>query len=197
MPSTPPGRAQTVEQATGLFWRHGYDETSVEDIVKATGLNRYAIYNQFGGKRELLLAALDGFFQQRKQTFIELLEDTSMKPLQAIRHMFASLIEQIVQSGNGCLMCNTFSDVAPKDPQVAEVCQKYQTEFTDFVGAVLKQAQAGGDMRADLDPGAAAQSLMTLKIGLAVRAKAGAPRGALLDVVDAYLNAISNTRRQK
>ena len=42
-----------------VFWRNGYEKTSVADIVAATGASRYGLYDEFGDKHALYLAALD------------------------------------------------------------------------------------------------------------------------------------------
>ncbi|MCI5044062.1 MAG: TetR/AcrR family transcriptional regulator [Aquisalinus sp.] len=197
MPQTDLDRFTVVEQATDLFWKKGYAETSVEDIVQATGLNRYALYNRFGGKREMLLEALAGYIEQRRAAFMAQFQDASMRPLQAIRHMFTGFIEEVIQTGNGCLMCNAVSEIAPKDPEIAEVCRGYQEQFVAMLTPVLKDAQSAGEMRPELDSRAAAHTLMIFKVGLATMVKAGAQRGELLDALDLQLAALSRAERAK
>ncbi|WP_306250198.1 TetR/AcrR family transcriptional regulator [Parvularcula sp. IMCC14364] len=188
-------RLAVVAQATDLFWKKGYVETSVEEIVRATGLNRYALYNSFGGKREMLLEALAGFVAQRRAAFLEQFQDRTMRPLQAIHHMFTGFIEEIMQTGNGCLMCNTVSEIAPKDPDIAEVCRGYQQQFVDMLTPVLREAQQTGEMRADLEVVATAHALLTFKIGLATLAKAGVSHHELLGALEQQLQALSTPSR--
>jgi len=38
-----------------VFWRNGYDGTSLDDLVAATGMNRPSLYAAFGDKRDLYL----------------------------------------------------------------------------------------------------------------------------------------------
>ncbi|MCI5048032.1 MAG: TetR/AcrR family transcriptional regulator [Aquisalinus sp.] len=197
MPQVSTDRFTIVEQATDLFWKKGYAETSVEDLVQATGLNRYAIYNRFGGKREMLLEALAGFVNQRRAAFMAQFQDDSMRPLQAIRHMFTGFIEEILQTGNGCLMCNTVSEIAPKDPDIAEVCRGYQEQFVAMLTPVLGEAQAAGDMRPELDGRAAANALLIFKVGLATMAKAGAQREELMEALDLELRALGNAAQSE
>ena len=190
MPQVSTDRFTVVEQATDLFWKKGYAETSVEDIVQATGLNRYAIYNRFGGKREMLLQALEGFVNQRRTAFMAQFQDDSMRPLQAIRQIFTGFIEEILQTGNGCLMCNTVSEIAPKDPDIAEVCRGYQEQFVAMLMPVLKQAQSAGEIRPELESRAVANTLLIFKIGLATMAKAGAPQEQLVNALDLQIAAL-------
>ena len=52
--------AEVVGQAAAAFLRSGYEGTSVEELVTATGLHRGSLYQAFGSKRGLFLACLRG-----------------------------------------------------------------------------------------------------------------------------------------
>lgn len=49
---------QALGSAMSAFWRHGYEATSMEDLMDCMGIGRASIYNAFGNKRALFLAAL-------------------------------------------------------------------------------------------------------------------------------------------
>ncbi len=51
-------RDQVVDRAVDVFWRKGFEATSIRDLVEATGLNRGSLYNTFGDKAGLFEAAL-------------------------------------------------------------------------------------------------------------------------------------------
>ncbi len=184
-------KERAIIAATDLFWHKGFDETSVEDLVQATGFNRYAIYNQFGGKKEMLLAALEHFFRSRKDRYAALLDDETMKPVQVLRHMFSGFIDDVVDSGNGCLMCNTFTELAPNDAQIQSVCQAYQAEMTAFFALVLTRAIEAGDVAKRHDPAALAELFMSMTVATGLRAKMGEPRGVLLATAETMIDVIS------
>lgn len=52
---------EVVAQALEQFWAAGFRGTSTGDLERVTGLNRSSLYNTFGGKRELFVAALDAY----------------------------------------------------------------------------------------------------------------------------------------
>lgn len=54
-----PGEA--LAKVQDVFWRSGYEPTSLPDLEHATGLARSSIYNRFGDKHELFLAALGAY----------------------------------------------------------------------------------------------------------------------------------------
>jgi AcrR family transcriptional regulator len=51
-------RDNLVEVATRLFAEHGYEDTSIEDVLAATGVSRGALYHHFAGKEALFEAAV-------------------------------------------------------------------------------------------------------------------------------------------
>ncbi len=54
-------RDQVVDRAVEVFWRQGFEATSIQDLVEATGLNRGSLYNTFGDKAGLFEAALERY----------------------------------------------------------------------------------------------------------------------------------------
>jgi TetR/AcrR family transcriptional repressor of nem operon len=48
-----------VSQAGALFARHGYEGTSVDDLVRGLGIHRGSLYGTFGSKRALYLLVLE------------------------------------------------------------------------------------------------------------------------------------------
>lgn len=101
------------------FWLHGYFDTSIDDLVKATGVSRYGIYGTFGGKRELFLKALDNYR--------DVLVAYQLKQLEAkdadwhvIEEYFSRLVEiaKTPEGTAGCFMCNTSTELAPHDVDV-------------------------------------------------------------------------------
>uniref|UniRef100_UPI001CF1B65F TetR/AcrR family transcriptional regulator n=1 Tax=Hymenobacter terricola TaxID=2819236 RepID=UPI001CF1B65F len=57
--------AAALHKAMGVFWRKGYEATSLVNLLEATGLSKSSLYSSFGGKRALFLAAFDAYRQQR------------------------------------------------------------------------------------------------------------------------------------
>ena len=57
-------RDEVLEKAVRLFHNKGYNATSMQDLVDATGLNRSSIYNSFGSKKELYQQSLRAYKEQ-------------------------------------------------------------------------------------------------------------------------------------
>jgi AcrR family transcriptional regulator len=57
--------ADVITRASAAFLRSGYEGTSVEELVEATGLHRGSLYQAFGSKRGLYVACLRGALDTR------------------------------------------------------------------------------------------------------------------------------------
>lgn len=187
----PPQSPNQIEAATGsikeLFWRRGYDDTSIEDVVQATGLNRYALYNAFGGKRELFLTALDAYCLERKSVFLSSLNDPENPPIQAIRNVFEFAISQNAERGNGCMMCNVATEGAGNDPVIIERFESYLAEIKAAHVDALERAEKRGELNPAITPKQGASLLLALLFGLGVHAKNGASHEVMLEVFNAAM----------
>jgi AcrR family transcriptional regulator len=79
-------RARTFDPSTALgqvvdlFSSKGYSETSMEDIVKTTGVSRYGLYGTFGNKRELFEQALEQYAEgMGKRSFLMAPQDEELR----------------------------------------------------------------------------------------------------------------------
>ena len=52
-------RNEVIDKAMELFWRQGYEGAHLAALVDHTGLNRFSLYKEFGGKAGLYEAALE------------------------------------------------------------------------------------------------------------------------------------------
>ena len=186
----------TISTLKELFWRNGYAKTSIQDVVQATGHNRYALYNHFGGKRELFLAALDAYYNERKTVFFENLNKPSSAPLDAIRTVFEFAITEMADRGSGCLLCNVANDTAPMDSLVADRISGYLSEMDSALQGALTTAQTRGELNNNITPEDGAAVLVTLTLGLGVQAKRKASIHNMIATFESTMRAISKAQIQ-
>ena len=196
MPRSEIERADAVAAAREVFWRNGYDDTSVADIVNATGFNRYALYNAFGGKLEVFLAVLDAYYAERKSIFLQNLNNPDVAPLDAIRAIFAFAISEMAERKTGCLMCNVASEVGCHDNVILERIDSYLDEIRRAYGMALERAAERGELNPSISPDAGARVLIALKLGIGTQARHGATREEMMHIVDTGLNAIGRATLQ-
>ena len=179
-----------IAAAKEVFWRQGFGNTGVEDLVKVTGFNRYKLYNAFGDKLGIFLAVLDQYYMERRQIFMDGLEDPEVAPLDAIRRVFEFAINEMADREMGCLICNVAAEVGKAEPVISERIGMYLTEIRMAYTRALSRAQELGQLNPAITPEQGAEMLVAIKLGSGTRAKHGATREELHFTFNAAMAAI-------
>lgn len=181
---------EVLDGAMRVFWRQGYEATSVEDLVGATGLNRGSLYAAFGDKQALYLKALARYRAWRGGDVTGLLlQSPSVKG--AFRRLFESFTRvPDAQRAQGCLLVNAAMERAQSDPETARIVgENLRTLEAAFLRA-LERGRAAGELPPGKDLRALARYLVSAMQGLIVAAKSQPDRRALQDIVDVSLSVL-------
>lgn len=182
-----------LNSAVELFSSKGYSETSMDDIVNATGVSRYGLYGTFGNKRELFEQALERYADSMgRQSFLRLLEPDAS--LQHIRAIFHERLCAMCSTGenSGCMLCHTAMELAPHDSEIQDVLQRFLKRMSKAFTVGLDSAKDNGEVKADLDTKAAGDYLTGSLFGLAVLARSGFSKNRLESFVDNTLASLTD-----
>lgn len=182
---------EALDRAMQLFWRQGYEATSVQELVDHMGINRFSLYDTFGCKHELFLAALDRYRDQVVTLGLRVLEGPR-SGLEAIRRYFAGALDSVSARGGwrGCLMTNTAVEVAPHDrPTAARVRAHLERQERAFYRQ-LERAREAGELSSGDDLQDLARYLTGAAQGLGVLAKARRGRRELENYVAVVLSVL-------
>ena len=182
-----------LSRAVDVFTAKGYSETSMDDIVQATGVSRYGLYGTFGNKRELFEKALDRYAENMgKASYLRLLEPDAS--LAHIRGIFNDRVEATCSSAEnrGCLFVHTAMELAPHDDDIRGVLQKFMGGMAKAFSVGLESAKERNEVKADLDIKAAGEFLTGAMFGLAVLARSGFSRESLEGFVDNTMAALTD-----
>jgi TetR/AcrR family transcriptional repressor of nem operon len=168
-----------IDAAIQRFWATGYAATSVRDLGDAMGLGPASVYNAFGDKRTLFTRCLDRYLDANMRARIARVEKT-LPPRQAIETFLTEIVERSLENRLGCLLVNSALEVAPHDPDIADVVAERIGELEAFFRRCLLAGQHDGSISADVDASDAARLLVTTVIGLRVLAR-GRPNRTLLE----------------
>ncbi len=180
-----------VARATDLFWRRGYHATSVRDLGEALGLSASSLYRTFGDKHALFLRALDHY----RATDSAEARDQLLRPGPApevVRDWLIRMVDLPEEgaAARGCFVVNTATELGADDPTVDERTQAAFGVTREALTEVLQRGRRDGELRADLDVAATAESLFTLVLGLRVRARAGHRPAELRGVIDTAVRSL-------
>jgi TetR/AcrR family transcriptional repressor of nem operon len=172
-----------VDRAMMLFWRAGYGATSIRDLEKATRLRRGSLYNAFGDKQGLFVAALKRYETTVGQERIEQLSNPD--PYRAIEGFLDTLVTQMSDASRprGCLHTNTSLEFPNAPDEVLRIVAERTAGIEGAIYIALRRAQAAGV----LDPAADARALARFYLGVAkgitVLHKVSGDASALRDIV--------------
>lgn len=184
--------AAVVQQAMGVFWRNGYQGTSIQDLVEATGLLRGSLYAAFEDKHGLFLRCLDQYAQMHLER-IETQLMTGDDPLEALRAFVRQAGSDAMKptfAERGCLVGNTCSELAADDPDARRRVAEFVTAMQRRMADGLRRAQTLGTFGADRDADATATFIQCSLQGLSLLARTRPKRAVIDGVVDEILRVL-------
>lgn len=185
-----------LHSATEVFWSTGFAGTSVDDIMQATGLGKGSLYGAFGDKRTLFHRAFDGYCDQVTAAFHSRLsgQSPSSSSSSSSAGRLRTLFDRILAYADGsqpppraCLLAKATAELAATDPEVAARSRQTFEAMSDILHTELTQAQADGDLPADLDTRRTAHHLLVVFRGIEAMAEAGTDHIILRDAADTAL----------
>lgn len=182
---------EALEKAMMVFWQKGYVDTSIDDLVDATGVSRYGLYAEFGSKRGLFLASLDYYQENAVQAFFGIVEQAGAA-LPEIRLYFDKILDFYSQPAGklGCLMCNSATEVAPHDKGVKEKINGAMERMTTGFGVALTNAKKRGEVKSKLNIKQAADFLTGVLLGASVMVRSGANKNMISNTVEMSLASL-------
>lgn len=178
-------RDQVLTVATRLFAEHGYEGTSLGELVAAIGCTPPSLYNYFKSKEELYLAVLDRYWSRdfaklpRFERARQVLED----------YVDASLSRFTPYDGpRGCLVLTGGFREASDHKGLRDILRAKRAESFATLLVLTKAMQAQGDLDPSLDPEAWSRSLFALVQGLALQAMDGVGRDELQAAFRVFLD---------
>ncbi|MFE9094048.1 TetR/AcrR family transcriptional regulator [Streptomyces sp. NPDC007264] len=178
-----------LQSALELFWRHGYEATSMADLVAHLGIGRASIYATFGSKHELYLRALDRYRETRDPLLLHELSQPG-PALPAVRAVVRRFAAEAATDGarlTGCFVTNTAAELAPHDPAAARRVELSWDHVETLLHSALVRARAQGELPAGRDPRALARMLLVLMQGLRVVGKASPDPARVRDAAEQAL----------
>lgn len=140
-------RKNLVSAAMQHFWRHGFEATSVDDLVRATGVSRQGIYGDAGGKDALFVQCLHAYVEAVVTPAFARVEHKGAM-LDAVANYFEYQIARGQEAGlpgPGCLLTNTMTEVAPDRAEILNIVARHNERLRrGFASALDNTATAAG-----------------------------------------------------
>ena len=172
-----------LTKAMNAFWAHGYEATSMQDLIDCMGINRGSVYDTFGSKRSLFIRALKHYDDLHRGDWVAGLSQ-SHGPKESILAAFDGAISAALGKGgrDGCLLVNTALELSPHDKEISRIVAGGLKKMEKFFAKQVAQGQLQGEIPDSVDPKGTAAALLSLFIGLRVLARSR-PEAPLLRAV--------------
>jgi TetR/AcrR family transcriptional repressor of nem operon len=178
---------EVVDRSMREFWARGYRDTSIGDLVAATGVRPGSLYGAFeGGKRQLFIEALKLYSALVVPQKLGALERPGAS-LREVRAYFDGLVSDLMRPEGrvGCLMVNTTVELAAEDSEIATLTRAHMTRLERSAERALRTARDRGEIPPHIDPAAKATQLMATGMGLMVVGKTNPGPEVLQTIVNA------------
>jgi TetR/AcrR family transcriptional regulator, transcriptional repressor for nem operon len=197
MPLMAPGRPlnfdpdTALDQALGVFWRQGYEGTSMADLLEATSLSKSSLYQAFGSKQALFERCLERY----SSNLLDKMEadlSTARSARAFIEQVFASVAHtaRTPAGAKGCLIGNSANEFGQREPDLSGPVSANLDRLTAVLARAVGRAQREGEISEHVDARALATYLVGAMNGLRTMIKAGMDRRSAAAMVVLILKAL-------
>ena len=152
-------REKIVAEAANLFNQHGFEGSSMSDLMAATGLEKGGIYRHFSSKEELAAEAFDYAWKSAFETRMQDLEQVSNSIDKLVRFI-ANFINGRPAVPGGCPVLNTAIEADDGNPPLRERARAAWRDWRDALAEIV----AAGLKRKEIRPDVNAKEVATLII---------------------------------
>ncbi|HTJ45518.1 MAG TPA: TetR/AcrR family transcriptional regulator [Kofleriaceae bacterium] len=183
-------RDDVLERAMELFWRKGYEATSIGDLVEHLEIGRQSLYDTFGDKHALYVAALDRYREQfGEQVSGAFAADGPIKDvLRTIMRVVAD--KAAARPSQSCMLLGAVAERGPEDNDVKKRFCSNTSVLERALAQRLARARDRGELDSDHDDRALSRYLTNAMYGLQLLARGGADRKHVDQVIDVTLSMI-------
>ena len=181
-------RDDALDRAMHLFWRRGYEATSVSDLTEAMGITPPSLYAAFGDKKRLFLEAVDRY-QSGPGSFAQaaLNEPTAER---AMRRLLMDTIDSFFEPNNpkGCMVVLAATNCTTDSHDILDELATRRRAAERVVRNRIAAARAAGEIPSNADVDTLAGMIVTTLYGLSIKARDGASRASLRKVVEQVMS---------
>lgn len=184
-------RDKALHQSMMLFWKKGYENTSMQELVSTLEINRFSIYNSFGDKSMLFQQALEHYRTNVFERLNDPLRASDIPGKQRLDNYLYNFGKHIT-SRRGALGCMVQGSALSEVSGEKEIRKEIGTAFKSLQRALqqaLQQAKEEDELNADCDVEIAAIHILCTLQGLIVLRKSR--KG--IKAIDAQVEFLRNT----
>ena len=182
--------AEVLDRAMLQFWRHGYDGTSIQDLVDATGVGRQSLYNAFGDKHAVFLAALERYDAKTDELVAPMLrQEAGLQDVQD--YVEAAIRLQRSSKCRGCLIVRSALELGADDQDVRAATGRTARRVQKALEHAFERAAARGEVDSRRPPADLAAYTFGSLNGLAALSSTGTGEARIREIVGILFDAVT------
>lgn len=175
---------QALDRAVEVFWRQGYEATSLSDLTVAMGINKPSLYAAFGNKEKLFRRALERYTEGAGSYGARAVQEDTAE--EVVRAFLLGTVDATTRprSPHGCLGIQGALAASDDGRVIHDLLTTWRDGARAALEARFRRAIDEGDLDRGVDPARLGRYVMTLSYGLAVQAAGDVPADELVGVVE-------------
>lgn len=186
-------RETALQAAIATFAAHGYEGTSVDALMRSMKIGRQSMYDTFGDKKQLYLAALRKYGQDSFDQTLALLESGG-SPLAGIEAVLVDYARRPRKRELACLGVGSVCEFGRSDGDIAAINDELGRQLEKAFEQKVAAAIAAGEVDEEVNPKDAARYLSVALCGIKVAAEAGTSPAHLTSVAKMTLRSLGVLR---
>ena len=138
-------REDVLAKAVPVFWKHGFADTSVQELERATGVNKSGLYAEFAGKEDLFLHSLHYYLETGPRRKLLRVEPLGWENIER----FLKFVPEITLGQKGCFCVSSMRELDILPPEAAKILTASWAKLKELVAANLAAARPKPKMPAE------------------------------------------------
>jgi len=173
-------REGVLEKALPVFWKYGFADTSLQELEKATGVNKSGLYAEFADKGDLYLESLRHYLRKRQEHELLTAKPLGWKNIER----FLKLGPCSLEGQKGCFSVNSMNQFAVLPPAAREIVSKSRAFLKDLIA---RNVEAG---KPAMKPAVLAEMVLTFFTGITMEQHLKVSKASMNRKVDDFIKVV-------
>jgi AcrR family transcriptional regulator len=173
-------REGVLEKALPVFWKRGFADTSLQELEKATGVNKSGLYAEFADKADLYLESLRHYLRKRQQEGLLTAKPLGWKNIER----FLKLGPCSLEGQKGCFSVNSMNQFAVLPPTAQEIVSKSRAFLKDLIARNVEAEKPA------MKPAVLAEMILTFFTGISMEQHLNVGQASMNGKVDDFIKVV-------
>lgn len=175
---------EVIYKAMNHFWIHGYDNSSLDDLLKVMGIKKSSFYSTFKNKEELFSLSLDLYMKEALKSLEKITKEKGLKK-GLIEHVVTTIKNlENFNSTTGCLLINSGKECHGKYKNLSQKITLQFYTLMEFFIKIIEEAKTDKEITNPLDSKVIASRFINSFSGLVIIKQAGADNETINNILD-------------